>query len=188
MLVSGHFGSWELNGASIGRAGFPITVVAKQQSNPYVDAWIQRNRENMNMRIIAPGAPVRHILRALKNGETVGLISDQDAGKRGVFVNFFGRPASTPQGAAELALKYGLPVVMIMTARTSPGKYRSLAREIEVRDDDTVETLTQRYTASIEEIIRQYPEQYFWMHRRWKTQPGNARGEDNKTGYSEGAA
>jgi KDO2-lipid IV(A) lauroyltransferase len=181
MLVSGHFGSWELNGASIGRAGFPLTVVAKRQSNPYVDAWIQRNRENMNMRVIAPGAPVKHILRALKNGEVVGLISDQDAGVRGVFVNFFGRPAAAPRGAADLALKYGLPVLAIMTARIRPGKYRSFAREIEVRDDDTVETLTQRYTTAIEEIIRIYPEQYFWMHRRWKTQPGNSQGKPEKT-------
>jgi len=188
MLISGHFGSWELNGASIGRAGFPLTVVAKRQSNPFVDAWIQHNRESMNMRIIAPGASVKHIIRALKNGEAVGLISDQDAGARGIFVNFFGRPASTPRGGAELALKYGLPVVVSMTARTGPGKYRSFFQEIEVLENDTVASLTQRYTAVMEKIIRKHPEQYFWMHRRWKTRTRQAKENSEQAADAGGEA
>ncbi|MHB9027735.1 MAG: lysophospholipid acyltransferase family protein [Candidatus Latescibacterota bacterium] len=188
ILISGHFGNWELNGASIGMAGYCPVVVAKRQSNPYVDAWILRYRESMNMRIITPGAPVRHILRALKNGEAVGLISDQDAGSRGVFVNFFGRPASTPRGAAELALKYSPHVIVCLTPRTGRGTYRTLFREIEVLDDDTVESLTQRYTTAMEEIIRQYPEQYFWMHRRWKTLPGNDNEKATKFDASGGEA
>ena len=99
------------------------------------------------------------------------MISDQDAGKRGVFVNFFGRKASTPGGAAQLAIKYGAPIVVTMSIRTACGRYKSIFREVEVRENDTVEELTQRFTTIMEEVIRQNPEQYFWMHRRWKTRP-----------------
>ncbi len=171
ILVSCHFSNWELTGASIGAAGFPVTVVAKRQSNPFADAWIHRYRERSKMKIINPGAPIKHILLALRRKELIGLISDQDAGSRGVFVDFFGQPASTPRGAAELALKYGVPVVVRMSIRTGPGKYHGIIREVEVLADDTVESLTQRYTTAMEGIIREHPEQYFWMHRRWKTRP-----------------
>lgn len=187
ILVSCHFANWELNGASIGEAGFPVTVVAKRQSNPFADAWIHRCRERFRMKVINPGAPIRHILRALRAGEAIGLISDQDAGSRGVFVNFFGRPASTPRGAAELALKYQVPLVVSMSPRVGPGRYHGILREVEVRTDDTVESLTQRYTGAMEDIIREHPEQYFWMHRRWKTRPGIAapdRGDADRSGDS----
>lgn len=178
VFVGCHFGSWEMSGACVGALGYPVTVVAKIQANPHVDAWVNRYRENLHMRIIRPGAPVKHIVRAIRNGEIVGLISDQDAGARGVFVDFFGRKASTPRGAAELAIRFHTPVLIGMTARTGNGRYRSMYREVEVRADDTVETLTRRYTGVIEGIIRQYPEQYFWMHRRWKSRPPGARMED----------
>lgn len=183
ILISGHFGNWELNGSSIALSGIPVVVVAKRQSNPYVDAWITRYRKEFRMNIISPGAPVKHLIRALRNGEAVGLISDQDAGKRGVFVPFFGRPASTPRGAAELALRYGASVVVCMTVRLGPGKNKTLFREIEVHSNDTVESLTARYTSVMEDIIRTYPEQYFWMHRRWKTRP--VPGTDDGNGMAE---
>lgn len=174
MLISGHFGSWEMNGASMTTSGIPVVIVAKRQANPYVDAWITRYRKELNMNIIGTGAPVKHMVRALRNGEVVGLISDQDAGRKGVFVPFFGRPASTTRGAAELALRYGAPLLACMTVRLGQGKYKTLVREVEIHSDDTVESLTARYTKAMEDIIRLYPEQYFWMHRRWKTRPGSA--------------
>jgi Kdo2-lipid IVA lauroyltransferase/acyltransferase len=173
MLISGHFGSWEMNGASMTTSGIPVVIVAKRQANPYVDAWITRYRKELNMSIIGTGAPVKQLVRALRNGEVVGLISDQNAGKRGVFVPFFGRPASTTRGAAELALRYGAPLLACMTVRLRQGKYKTLVRDVEIRSDDTVESLTARYTKVMEDIIRLYPEQYFWMHRRWKTRPGS---------------
>ena len=101
------------------------------------------------------------------------MISDQDAGGDGVFVDFFGRKASTPRGAAQLALKFNVPIVVVMTLRTGNGRYRGVFKEIAVDENDTVETVTRRYTAYIEDVIREHPEQYFWMHRRWKTEvPG----------------
>ncbi|MBN1291661.1 MAG: lysophospholipid acyltransferase family protein [Candidatus Latescibacteria bacterium] len=170
IFVSGHFGSWELNGGSLAASGFPVTTVARSQSNTYVDELINRYRELFGMKVVRTGAPLKYLIRALRNGETIGLISDQDSGKKGVFVDFFGRKASTPQGAAQLALKYKAPVFVIMTIRTGTGRYKTLFREVPVYPDDSVETLTQRYTKEMENIIHAYPEQYFWMHRRWKTE------------------
>jgi len=118
ILVSCHFGSWEMNGASLALSGIPVTAVAKKQSNPYVDRLIDDTRKSFGMEVIYPGASIKHIVRALKKGEAVGLISDQDAGKSGVFVTFFGRKASTPGGAAQLAMKFGSPIYVTMTRRT----------------------------------------------------------------------
>ena len=169
IIVSCHFGSWELNGASLASYGIPLTVVGKRQSNPYVDRLINRTREKLGIKMISHGASIKYIVKALRKKEAVGLISDQDAGRDGVFVDFFGREASTPRGAAQLAIKYNVPIVVVMTLRTGNGTYKSIIKEIESSDDDSVESLTQRYTKVMEDIIRQYPEQYFWMHRRWKT-------------------
>jgi Kdo2-lipid IVA lauroyltransferase/acyltransferase len=171
VFIGCHFGSWEMSGACVGALGYPLSVVAKTQSNRLVEAWINRYRSRFHMRVISTGAPVKHIVRAIRNGEIVGLISDQDAGSHGVFVVFFGRKASTPRGAAEFALRFGAPVLIGMALRTEPGKYHSIYREVEVRPDDTVESLTQRYTRVIEDVIRIHPDQYFWMHRRWKSAP-----------------
>jgi len=176
ILVSGHFGSWELNGASLGLAGIATTVVARRQSNPYVDEFVNKYRSSFRMKMITHGAPLKELIKALRNNEIIGLISDQDAGKRGVFVDFFGHKASTPTGAAQLALKYGAPIVVLMTKRTAPARYKTIFREIEILPGDTVEELTQRYTSVMEEIIRATPEQYFWMHKRWKTSPENQPG------------
>jgi len=171
ILVSGHFGSWELNGAAIGLMGIPVTVVGRRQSNEYVDRYVTEVRRGFGMKMISHGVSIRHLVKALKVGEAVGLISDQDAGKKGVFVTFFGRKASAPSGAAQLALKYHAPIVVSMTKRISPGRYKSIIREVAVYPDDSIESVTQRYTTVMEDIIRENPEQYFWMHRRWKTRP-----------------
>ncbi len=177
ILVSCHFGSWELNGAAITASGFPVTVVVKRQANPYIDSLVNLNRERVGMNIITQGAPLKHIVRALRRNEVIGLISDQDAGKDGIFVDFFGRKASTPRGAAQLALKYNAPIVVVMTLRTSDGKYKGIFKEVSVQFDDTIESITQRYTTIMEDFIKQHPEQYFWMHRRWKTVSANNSGK-----------
>lgn len=169
IVVSCHFGSWEIVGAALSAADMPMTVVVKKLSNPYVDRMIYDRRTGFGNKIINHGVSIKHIVRALKNKEIVGLISDQDAGRDGVFVDFFRRKASTPQGAAQLALKRNVPIVVVMTLRTGNGKYKGIFKEIAVSENDTVESVTQRYTSFIEEVVREYPEQYFWMHRRWKT-------------------
>ena len=169
IIVSGHFGNWELNGGAIASAGFPVTVVVKKQSNQFVDRLVNQYRSLLGSKVISTSGSMKHLVRALRRCEPIGLMSDQDSAKKGVFINFFGRKASTPRGAAQLALKYGTPIIVTMTVRLQGGRFKSLFSEVEILPDDTVESLTQRYTGVMEDIIRRYPEQYFWMHRRWKT-------------------
>ncbi len=111
------------------------------------------------------------LLRALKNKQAIGLVADQNAGMDAVFVDFFGKIAATHPGPAQLALKFGAPMVVGAAIRTAPAQFKILAQQVEIKADDTVESLTQRHVKILESFIRQYPEQYFWLHRRWKTRP-----------------
>jgi KDO2-lipid IV(A) lauroyltransferase len=170
IAITAHFGSWELAGTALTGTGRPVTVVGARQSNPFLDAYIKRSRNLLGMEVVENRTDaLKPLIRALKKNNIIGLVSDQDAGRDGIFVNFFGHPASTPPGAAQLALRYNAPMLLVLARRTIPGRYRLIVREVPVTPDDTITTLTQRYTTMIEDVIRQYPEQYFWMHRRWKT-------------------
>jgi KDO2-lipid IV(A) lauroyltransferase len=172
VTVSGHLGNWELMGAAIATAiRQPFTVAAVRQSNPYIDRFITRRRKGMGMQVAGSKAAMKLLLKALKNKRAIGLVADQNAGRNAVFVDFFGRIAATQPGPAQLALKFGAPMLVVAAIRIGPGKFRILARQVEVREDDTVETLTQRHVKILESFIRQYPAQYFWLHRRWKTRP-----------------
>jgi len=176
ILVSCHCGGWELTGASVAACGPPPTVVAATMSNPYVDRYVNAFRRALGMEMLPLTASAKELVRVLRKRQAIGLISDQNAGPHGVFVDFFGLAASTPRGAAQLGLKFKTPLLVTVALRTAPGRYRNVMREVEVHDDDTVESLTQRYTTIMEEIIRSHPEQYFWMHRRWKTRPAGESG------------
>ncbi len=171
VLVGLHFGSWEYTAGIVAAAGLPITVVAARQANPLVDRFINRQRQALGLKVMPLSASARELVSCLKNKGMIGLISDQNAGRHGIFVEFFGEPASTHRGAAQLALKFGTPLIVITALRTSPGRYRFLARQVPIRPGESFEEATRRYTEVLEEIIRSNPEQYFWMHRRWKTRP-----------------
>ena len=172
VTVSGHLGNWELQGAAAASAMTePFTVTAVQQSNPYIDRFITRRRNQMGMQVAGSKAAMKLLLRSLKNKQAIGLVADQNAGMDAVFVDFFGKIAATHPGPAQLALKFGAPMVVGAAIRIGPGKFKILAQQVEIKEDDTVESLTQRHVKILEGFIRQYPEQYFWLHRRWKTRP-----------------
>ena len=172
VTVSGHLGNWELQGAAAATAiTGPFTVAAVQQSNPYINRFITQRRNEMGMQVAGTKEAMKFLVRALKNKQAIGLVADQNAGPFAVFADFFGKTAATHPGPAKLALKFGAPMVVGAAIRTGPGRFRVLARQVEIKDDDTVESLTQRHVKILEEFIRQYPEQYFWIHRRWKTRP-----------------
>lgn len=169
VTISGHLGNWELQGAAAAAVtGGPFTVAAKRQSNPYIDRFITARRNGLGMEVVDTRRGMKLLLRALKKGEAVGLVADQHAGRGGIVVNFFGRPAATHPGPAQLAIKFKAPLLVGAAIRKGPGEFTVIAREVEITDDDTVETLTKKHVRILEEFIRQYPEQYFWMHRRWK--------------------
>ncbi|HEX7120362.1 MAG TPA: lysophospholipid acyltransferase family protein [Longimicrobiales bacterium] len=175
VLVTGHLGNWEIGGAALAARGIPIDVVAQRQSNPLFDRAIVAARERLGMRVIERGRATREGLRALRAGRVVALVADQDARRAGVFVPFFGHPASTHRGPALLALRTGAPLFLGTALRTPAGGYHVRLEPVEVdrsgESEDVVRRLTEAFTARLEAAIRAAPDQYFWHHRRWKTRP-----------------
>ncbi len=182
LLLTAHFGPWELLPLSAALHYEPIHVVARPMDNPWLDDWLTALRERGGNRVIRKREAVQAILQVLRRGETVGVLIDQHVSEReGVVVPFFGRPASTVAAPALLALRSGAAVLPVGITRTARGRYRvGIRPEVAVRRSgdlkaDVVEN-TARFTAAIEAIVREQPDHWFWVHRRWKTQqPLDAR-------------
>jgi KDO2-lipid IV(A) lauroyltransferase len=177
VVLTGHFGNWEMAGASVVARGVPMDVIAQRQRNPLFDVDITRNRERLGMTVVERREALRTCLRTLRNGGVVGIVGDQNLRRGGVFVEFFGRPAATAKGAALFAVRTGAPL-FVGAAKRVPGfpqRYKATVRRIEFEPTGDLEKdvlrLTKAHTRYLEETVREAPEQYFWQHRRWKTQP-----------------
>ena len=176
VLITGHFGNWELAGAYVAARGVPIEVITRRMSNPLFDGYLTTMRERGGMRVIYDADAVKRTPRALREGNAVAFVADQGVlGLASTFVPFFGRPAKTPRGAAVFALRFGVPAYFCAAVLERDGRYRFVVTPVEItpsgdRDRD-VDALVSRYTTILEEWVRRYPEQYFWHHRRWKRQP-----------------
>lgn len=176
ILTSGHFGNWELLGAVIAAHGYPVHYLIKSQANPYVDRMHNEIRRRAGIGVIRQGASVRHLVYALRNREFIGILGDQDAGNQGVFVEFLGRTAAVARGPAYFAYRTGCPLVPTAIVRQPDGTHRvEIKAPIRVDpgwDEETaVLELTRAHTRRLDAFIRRNPEHYFWVHRRWKTQP-----------------
>jgi KDO2-lipid IV(A) lauroyltransferase len=177
MLVTGHFGNWEAGGYTLALLGFTTHAIARPLDNPLVDDFLRRFRERTGQKILAKKGDFDHMQAILASGGLLATLADQDAGQRGLFVDFFGRPASTHKAVALLALEYQVTLI-VMGVRKLRGELR---HELHVADvirpeefsgqPDAARAITERYTAALEQIVRAAPEQYFWLHRRWKHQP-----------------
>ncbi len=181
VLDGPHLGNWEFMAAVPPLLGYPTRIIVGTQRNNLADRWINRTRLLAGSKIIHVGGAVRKSIEALQNGEVVALLSDQDAGRDGQFVPFFGRKASAPVGAALLALRANAPLVYAHTVWQN-GKYVTEFEKIKTEDltEPTPENLfelTRRFTETAEKHIRRFPEQWFWMHRRWKTRPPEEKPE-----------
>jgi len=178
ILVSGHIGNWELAAAYMAARGVPVDAIARGMANPLADAYIRRTRERLGIRIMHDSEAVRRVPRALREGRAVGVLSDQaTVGLASTFVNFFGRPAKTPRGGAVFAMRAAVPVLFVAALRQPDGRYLFVAEEIPVTHSDNRERDTdlimERFTTILERLVREYPGQYFWQHRRWKHQPAD---------------
>ncbi|HSQ54157.1 MAG TPA: lysophospholipid acyltransferase family protein, partial [Gemmata sp.] len=190
LLVTGHFGNWEMAGYTLGALGFRTYAIARVLDNPYLERFVRRLRQATGQAIIAKKDDFDRLTSVLAMGAKVSTLADQDAGPRGVFVNFFGRPASTHKAIALMAIEFETLIVVAGMPRVKRQGRATLsppagmeetfyAVEIEevidprdfARRPDAVQAITERYTSALERIIRRYPEQYFWLHRRWKSQP-----------------
>jgi KDO2-lipid IV(A) lauroyltransferase len=177
LIVTGHLGNWELSGYALGLLGFKTYAVARPLDNPYLDRFLRRFRERTGQKILAKHGDFEQMVTVLEQGGVMATLADQDAGARGLFVEYFGRPASTHKAIALLALQYRVPLVVSITTKVGePFRYQTepfdafAPEEYEGRAD-AVRAITQRFTAALERAVRRAPEQYFWLHRRWKHQP-----------------
>jgi Kdo2-lipid IVA lauroyltransferase/acyltransferase len=174
VFVTAHFGNFELAGAVVARRA-PLDFVYKPMSNPAVEAWIGATRARLGVGLLPVGQGRRGMFEALRAGRVVCLVADQDARRHGVFVPFLGRPASTFAGPAQLALRTGAPLMFGVDVRLPDGRHRIVMEPPLAVDEpaapDAVERLTALHAARLEAWVREYPSQYFWLHRRWKTQP-----------------
>lgn len=179
VLCTGHYGNWEALGARVALAGFPIWVAAKTQSNRAVDEYVTRGRELRGMRVLKVEEGFRRMLRPLRDGEFMTFLFDQDAGRRGIFVDFFGRPASTPVGVVRFARMTRSPIVFGYSVRQPDGTYLArIEAPVRMREDLPTEEAErdalERLVEQLEARVREHPEHWFWMHRRWKTRPPEA--------------
>ena len=176
ILITGHFGNWELAGAYVAARGVPIEVITRRMNNPLFDAYLTRTREESGMQVSPDAEAVRRTPRAFREGHAVAFVADQGVlGLASTFVPFFGRPAKTPRGAAVFALRLGVPTMFCAAVRQPSGRYRFVVTPVDTtptgdREAD-VDAVVARYTKILEGWVRRYPEQYFWHHRRWKRQP-----------------
>jgi len=181
ILLTGHLGNWELVGARIAADGYPLSVIARAQRDDRLSDYIHDTRQQTGMRVLHREESVRASLRALRSNELVGILLDQNAGDEGIFVDFFGHLASTAPGAAAFALRTGAVVVPTFGRRNPDDTHTIVVQEAVplIRTGDLKQDIaanTAHYTKLIEQQIRRQPEQWFWLHKRWKSRPPEERG------------
>lgn len=173
IAVSAHLGNWELLPQCLAQAGYPVSTIARENANATLDQWVVALRARGGVTTIRRGAgstTAREILRALKSGHLFALLVDQDTKVQSTLVPFFGRLASTPIAAAELALRSGRPVVVGFIRREGTRHVVTVER-VPVSEGDDVTALTARLSARIEHHVRRAPEQWVWLHHRWNRTP-----------------
>ena len=177
LIVTCHFGNWEVPGYVVGLVGFRTYAIARELDNPYLDKFLKKFRQKTGQTVLAKKGDFDQITQILAAGGAIATLGDQDAGERGLFVDFFNRPASTHKAVALLALQYEVPMVVLGVPRVGwPMKYNLEIEDLIMPEDyrgqpGAVKNLTIRFTQAIERLVRRHPEQYFWLHRRWKHQP-----------------
>ncbi len=171
LVVSGHLGNWELMGAIVAKYGFPVTFVVTTQTNKRIEKMVDDIRRKAGIEIVKRSDAIRGMRSALKRNRIVALLIDQDAHEEGAFVPFFGRLASTPRGPAFFHFRTGAPVIFARSARIHGERYKIQLERVETSNITDPDELTAKMTAMLEAAIRETPEQWFWMHRRWKTLP-----------------
>ena len=168
IMITGHFGSWEILGKWLGDYADLFVGIAFKQKNAGAHRFFIEQRELSNTKHIFKRESFDKMYNVLQQNGILGLVSDQDAGKRGVFVNFFDIPASTPKGVALFHINKKAPMVFATCVQTELLKYKIEFIPI-LCEVKTIEYITQEYTQILERYIKKFPEQYFWFHRRWKT-------------------
>ena len=179
IILTGHLGNWDLLASIVPRLGYPLTVISKDIKNKGLNEFWMNIRQRFGVKFVPAHNSYRACLTALKKNELIGFILDQNMIRtEGVFVDFFGKPACTTPGLAYMSAQSAAPVVPVFMIRRENGRH--LVKVLPPldpppnREPETMHEFTQRYTKIIEDFIRQYPDQWIWIHRRWKTVPAPA--------------
>ncbi len=181
LIVTGHYGNWEMGGYTLGLLGFTTHAVARPLDNHYLDDFLRLFRERTGQKLLAKKGDFGQMQHILSHGGVLATLVDQDAGQRGLFVDFFGRPASTHKAIALMAMEQHVPLLVIGARNAGePMRYVMDVDELILPEEhegqpDAVRAITQRFTAALERCVRTAPEQYFWLHRRWKHQPAKPK-------------
>ncbi len=184
ILVTGHYGNFELTAFMLAAVGFDVVAVMRPLDNPYLNAYLVRTRGQKGLKLLDKFGATAEAETILEQGGALGFVADQDAGRKGVFVDFFRQPASTYKSIALLAMSTNKSIV-VGCARRTGGRFHyrvEVSRIIRPEEwcdrDDPLQWITQTYASAIEASVRECPEQYLWMHRRWKSKPkvGRTRG------------
>jgi KDO2-lipid IV(A) lauroyltransferase len=189
LFYSAHFGNWELGAAAFALGYQPIYAIYRLLDNPILEDLLLMERSITGNKLLTKGGVVRKIIKILKENKVVGIMMDQNMSWReGVFVDFFGRPACTTRRFAEIALQTGSPVLPVFIFRQDDGRYKIVVKEAEIiRTGDYDRDIllnTQNFTTIVEEVVREHPDQWFWLHQRWKTKKCQV-GKPRATGKKE---
>lgn len=193
IVITGHLGNWEIGGAALAARGMSIDAVVFPQNNPLFDRHLTDARARLGITVIAKADAGRMVLESLRKGRVVALVADQNVRTRPVFVEFFGVPAATAKGPAVFALRTRAPVFFGVALREPgwPAHYRVLIEPVPVARTGALKSdvlsLTRAHVALLEDHVRHAPEQYFWLHRRWKTRPPEVAGVIRQEPPSEAA-
>ncbi|MCC6741613.1 MAG: lysophospholipid acyltransferase family protein [Planctomycetia bacterium] len=187
VAVSAHLGNWEVGAAVLGHLGYPPTWLLRPIENPALQEAINAIRATAGIRVITKWGGLREAIHVLRRGEVLAMLVDQDARDQGVFVPFFGKEASTLKSPALLSLRTGAPIVPFAALRQPDGSFvveiaEGFVPEGSADQEADLARATAKFTRTIEEWIRKHPEQWLWVHRRWKTQRGGAASTQAATG------
>lgn len=174
IILTAHLGNWELFGASLPLYGYETNTIVRPVKLQKLDEWVNRRREGTGLKCIGRGASIKSALQCLKRNEVLGILADIDTKADGVFVDFFGKPAYTPRGPVSIALKTGCDLLPGVIIRQRDNTHRLIVEkpiELKITGDieEDVRYNTAVFTKIIESYVRKYPEQWIWIHDRWKT-------------------
>ena len=177
VVLTGHIGTWEWLSAAFTLSGLPVTAIAKPQPNEQYTRVLNDLRATIHVEIFSRGtSELLAAARALRQGKILGFLADQDAGPGGAFIDFLGRPASTPMGPAVFSRKFNAPVIPAFILRQEDGRHRVIVGEA-LRYEDHGDTdrdlydFTVRMTRILERVVRENPTQWLWFQKRWNTPP-----------------
>ncbi|MCA6072372.1 MAG: lysophospholipid acyltransferase family protein [Endomicrobium sp.] len=178
VLLSAHFGNWELSALAFAKK-YTVALIVAKQSNDFVDMMINSFRNKKGFNVIDfqrdDKMSFRRIVGALRKNQVLAILGDQDAGRQGIFLPFFGRLASTPKGPAFFAIRAGSPIITAFGVRQKDGSMKMKVKEIPMPstgdEEKDIEIINSIYNNRLEKVIRENPDQWFWFHRRWNTLP-----------------